>query len=247
MILKVNIALFLLILLSCNDLLGQMINVDSFFIRTSKEKAINMYFDYMDDQLSVFNGWEYKDYDRFIEGDQFFLTNEAVEGSVTYDGVTYPNLQIRYDIANDVVVLRHPSQSGYISDVQIPGNRISSFSILEHDFIRIESDSITDTNLSSGFYDLIHDSEYKVLAKRIKSLVESAGISNVEKEFIYKERFYVFKDGEYYPIRGRRSFLKIFPERKKEIRRFMRRNNLRFSEDKEKAIKGASHYYDQLN
>ena len=247
MIPKFSLLLLFIIIFLNNKGTTQIVAADSFSIQTLKEKAVEKYYNYMKSQLKVLNGWEYKDYHRLITGDQFFLTDEPVNGSVLYDGILYPDLQLRYDIVNDVVVIRHPSQEGYISDVQIPGDKISRFTIPEHNFIRINSDSLSETNIPTGFYDQIYNGTVQVLVKRMKRLVESAGSSEIQKEFVYKERFYIYRNNEYHQIRGRRSFLKLFPERKKEIKRFLKKNNLRFNYDKEKAILKATQYFDQLN
>ena len=49
----------------------------------------------------MYNGQEYTGRDRKTAGNQFFLSEEFKEGSVTFEGHNYEDLLLNYDAFND--------------------------------------------------------------------------------------------------------------------------------------------------
>ena len=54
-------------------------------------------------------------------------------------------------------------------------------------------------------------------------------------------------DGVYYPVSSKRSVLKLFASKKKELKRMIKQSGLNYRENPERAIVVITGYYDELN
>jgi hypothetical protein len=165
------------------------------------------------------------------------------EGSVMYDGILYPNVQLLYDIVLEEVVVEHFNK---YYKIILPKQRVTHFSLLNHTFQWINTDSLQKPVLSTGFYENLYEGKVKLLAKRTKIMEESIDAGRVEKEFIQINRFFIAKDNKYYPVKNKKSVLKVFDEHKKEIRKYFRSLRINFKEDREAAIVKMTQHYDKI-
>ena len=57
------------------------------------------------DKHILLNGRIWRNQYSKVTGDQFFLTDKYIKGSVTFNGRTFDNLNLKYDIYNDELIL----------------------------------------------------------------------------------------------------------------------------------------------
>lgn len=191
----------------------------------------------------LYRGSEYVNYDLHIQGHQFFRTDEWQTGTVHAFGQTYPGVRLSYDINLDVLVLEH-SQLAYA--LQLPSQKVAWFDLLDHHFIRLQADSTTGSEIITGFYDLRYPGKTTFLVKRRKIFEKSIEDMEVKKWFELAERYFIFKNGTYHRVKRKGSFLKLFPDRKKELKKFIRKNKLHFGQHTEEAILQTAKHYDEL-
>lgn len=148
---------------------------------------------------------------------QFFGDDSWVLGEIIFRDQLFDSVYMTYDIHSDLLLIRHPTQYIYhnqpIKPVQ---EQISSFQILEHQFIRIDEQKL------NGFYDLLFSGQnLRLVVKRHKQTYVENSV-----EFEPDNRYYLHKDGNYLPLKRKSSILKIFPGNKKDIKTFINRNRL---------------------
>ncbi len=69
------------------------------------DNAIRIYADAIGDQAPHYNGVEYRRYPYFIHsGHPFFMADSLINGTITYDGVTYEDVKLQYDEVNDALI-----------------------------------------------------------------------------------------------------------------------------------------------
>jgi len=87
--------------------------------------------------------------------------------------------------------------------------------------------------VSTGYFEVIWDEgEYDLIAKRRKvNFPQGQDI-----RFFQANMFFLKRDQEVIQVRAKRHFLKVFPERKSDIKRFLRKNKLRIKNKDEAAM-----------
>jgi hypothetical protein len=168
-----------------------------------------------------------------------FFQDGWYEGTVLLeDGDLFTGLRLRYLAYGDELVVYNPNlRQLFIADKE----KVESFTIQvpwgRQEFIKLYFDGISK---GDRYFGLLYNGARKLLA--FHYIYD-------EKTQVYRDKYGRLKNSQlrlrtiyymYDPERGylklqskRRSFIRLFPENKREVRRIFRRNNLRRFDEKE--------------
>jgi hypothetical protein len=212
---------------------GQSVQSDSSFLQRSVSYAISLHSQSVGKYSHLYNGSAYVDYDISIDGHQYFISDDSEEGTVYYNGALYHDVPMLYDIRNDELIV---DEYSFPHKIRLLAEKVSYFSVRNHNFVRIVADSLTNTAIKTGFYDQLYTGQIQLLAKRIKLINEEIASGKVEAEFVEKNQYFIWKDNRYFLVKSKKSVLKILGERKKELQKGLRENKLKFRTNKEEAM-----------
>ena len=207
---------------------------------TPADKAVSYYYNFIDNQSRLYNGNEHLGYSQRITGFAYFGENNWQTGTVLYDGLVFKNVPMLFDLYKDLVIVRHFNE--YLK-IALISPKVKSFTIADHHFIRIVQDSLTNPLLKTGFYDVLYDGNLTCLARRTK-IIEETVTDHLEQEFVEKNFYYIKKNGVFKAVKSYKGLLEILKEHGKEIRRYLKKNKIKFRKNKETAIVTAVSYYD---
>ncbi|HEY2584121.1 MAG TPA: hypothetical protein VGI43_20100 [Mucilaginibacter sp.] len=214
--------------------------------KNAMNNALNFYSAALGDQSPLYNGPEYYFYDPHIKGNAYFLdANGFTAGSVYYDGVQYNGVPMLYDVYGEkIVVLLY----NHFSKFSLLNERVKSFNFLQHQFINITPDSLGDNRvITPGFYDVLYNGKSQVLVKRSKDIqTTTGGSSGSENYFNLITRYYLKKNNTYYSITSQGTLLDAFKDRKKEVQKYIKDNQIKFRKGPEEAMVKIASYYDHL-
>ena len=152
-------------------------------------------------------------------------STEMYKGRISYYGVVYDDVKLRFDQLKQRVVLLSPTENIFCLPEQ---EHIDWFEMDGHRYVHDPEDSLRFAALlcdgSTNGIRLYH-SEWKV----------RCGEKNIEDKRYQiilntKEHYtLVTSDGEAYHVKRASDIAKLFPEQKKQVRQFARQNRLSFS------------------
>ena len=152
-------------------------------------------------------------------------STEMYKGRISYYGVVYDDVKLRFDQLKQRVVLLSPTENIFCLPEQ---EHIDWFEMDGHRYVHDPEDSLRFAALlcdgSTNGIRLYH-SEWKV----------RCGEKNIEDKRYQiilntKEHYtLVTSDGETYHVKRASDIAKLFPEQKKQVRQFARQNRLSFS------------------
>ena len=203
------------------------------------DSVINIYFSKQWKELPIYNGRLFRGYEYGIEGHGFYFSSDWQIGNIQYDGIWYNNLPLRYDIYKDEVMVNHPNNIPII----LFGERVQQFHFADLHFFRLKTGIKNEP--SAVIYQLLTDGKIKLLSRRSKIIEENLENKKVEKKFIEQHRYYLVKDGKYHLVRNQKSMLNLLIDRRQEILKDLRKNNIRFKKDREKAIIHIADFYNK--
>lgn len=214
-------------------------------IKIAFEKTVSIYDEQIGTNSILFTGSNYYDHNIGVKGHQYFYDDYWEQGKVIYEGNTFDSIFMKYDIYRDLLLLEHFNNDGYLAPIQLYSKKVSSFNLLNHDFIRLEKDTLS--KIREGFYDLMYDGvNMKVLVKRRKETVHTNEINTIGEEFIQKDKYFIRKKGSFYQVKKKGSIIKVLEDRKKEIKSFIRKNNFRFKYNPDIQLVEVVKYYESL-
>jgi len=212
---------------------------------TGLRQVIANYNTAIDQQSHLYNGPEYEFYDPIIKGNAYVFDIKTFSpGNVNYNGILYNNVPMMYDINKDVIVIL---LYNHFTKISLLSTRVSEFWLLDHHFVHINSDSTGRAALTTGFYDQLYAGHNtQILVRREKSIQTTTGSNTVESFFRETKDYYVKKGANYLSFSSKGALLDIFKDKKKELRQYIKTNNIDFRENFELAITNVASYYDQL-
>jgi len=241
---KTGFFILLLFLLIClNRVAGQGSTND----KDSREKVVANTVEFINHtvgaQSGIYSGFEYQ-YERINIGDAFYGTTRFAEGTVVFDDVLYPAIPMLYDIVKDELVLQTFDKLHLYT---LESNRVSQFSFLGHDFIRIFEDSLNGAVIKTGFYQRLYDGKTKAWSRNSKTIKEFTDYEHtLKQESVEKKQWFIYKEGIYFEVDGGKSIIKVLSDKKKEILQFIKKNKIRFKNNMDKALVQIVAHYDEI-
>ena len=218
-------------------------NSDNNFSTSAVSNAVNLYYQFTDKQSRLYNGIGTYDYQPGMQGHPYFMDSTWKNGSIIYDGLSYKDVSMMYDLVRDELVILHYN---HVQKITLLSEKIREFNLQGHHFIRVEKDSQNKESLPPGFYDRLYNDHSVVLAHRSKVIEEK--ITTVVERFITShEHYYIQKNGVFHEVHSYNSLLSILKDHSKEIKQYLRKNKIRYNRNRENAIIRAVTYYDSLN
>jgi len=237
-----SLVILIIFLLCTNDLLSQPATDTSGSPAQPLKNTIDLYYRSIGDNNHLYNGSEYVSPVYRQDLSPYFKTVGMTNGYLMYDGTRYEDVPLLYDLMQQRVVTYRRDQHFRIT---LAPEKVAYFSILGHLFVRIEADSGHGSGIDAGYYDWLYDGRVRAYALRTKKLVENIVDNQPVTKMIEEEHYFIWKEGNYYSIYNKQSLLSAFKDKKKEIRKYLRKNGFRFRRDPENTMIQAADYYDR--
>ncbi|HVM87431.1 MAG TPA: hypothetical protein VMT76_04535 [Puia sp.] len=209
----------------------------------ASKAAVTFYRKYIDENIGLNNGSEYVAYDFRIKGHPYFESGTLQKGNVMYCGTLYDEIDMAYDIVEDALIILKNDDNVRI---RLAKEKIDSFLWLDHFFVRLVQDSNNKTSVPTGFYDRLYNGQIKLYARRKKIIMEKIEGNENERWFQENDAYIIHKDKSYYPVQKESDLFNLLNDKKKEIKKYLRKNKIKFRKEKETAILAAIVYYDKL-
>ncbi len=174
------------------------------------------------------NGWKYFPDHFNAKGNPYFNQLNWTDGEITTAGSeTFDKLELQYNIQMDEVVLKQTLNDGSTAFVMLNKDFIDAFTIGEHQFVKVQK-VIPESDLQ-GFVEIIYAGEIQFFTKHQKSFVRNFS-ADTPYGSISKQNStnYLLLEGVLIKVQTKKALLNIFPEHKKEIRKFMKVNKIRY-------------------
>jgi len=210
----------------------------------SKETAypIAMYKEATSQSQNLYNGRQYYVYDNRSEEHQFFEFRKWHNGVLMYDGQRFDSIPMLYDIFKDEVVIKHFNGD----HILLQSEKIDYFFVDNHTFERLEAGKDINEQMRTGFYDVLYDGKTRTIVRRVKSRQEKIVDKMVIALYPQKNSFFVRKDDRYHSVSSKKSAFNLFPEYKKELRKVLKDQKIKFRKNREVAIVTIVETYDKL-
>jgi len=190
----------------------------------------------------LYNGPEYLDYSNTVKlGFPYFDSKNYQVGSLVFDSIFYPGLQLRLDLVNDYLMILHPLS--FVS-MQLRNETISAFTIGSHQFFHLGTDS--GSAIKNGFYERVYNGNTSVYVKHRKVLEDRNKSDDIYQEAVLVDTYFVLKNNEFYQVKSMKGLLAIFKGKEKTIQQHLRQQKIRFKKNNQLAIVQSATFYDQL-
>ena len=183
-----------------------------------KQDAIN-------DNQMLYNGRIWRNLFPLVKENQFLFSKEFLPASVSMRGKTFSYVRIKYDIFTDEIIIPF-APAGML---QLNKQMVDSFSLIfqnkNYHFVRIPDGN---SALPGGYYNVVYKGKTTLYARYIKKIEKLADKDEFDK-FYQINRIYIIHADNVFNIPGRKDLFRVLNVQKKEVRQFMRENNIKIS------------------
>lgn len=223
---------------------GQAASADS----VNLQQTISHFYKAIGEESRLYNGHEHPPYDPQIKNSALFPYDAKTwaPGDINYDDVVYRNVPMMYDAYKDAVIVLLYNKFSMLS---LLSDRVHDFTFSNHRFIRLDADQISDNQLglTTGFYEQLYAGKIEVLAKRSKTIQTTVNTTAAPETYFYEKNDYYMKKGDaYYKIGSKGSVLKLLKDKKSELQKYIKQNNINYGDNPEDAMAKIASYYDHL-
>jgi len=212
--------------------------------RVALQQATDLYFRSVAEGAFLNYGNEVIEYQNKSVSHPFYSQDRFVYGTVNGFGVTYNDIPVKYDIVHDKLIVLDFNK---IFKVEQVSERIDSFNILDHEFVRLTADSMNKSGIETGFYESLYMGKTVALfAKRKK--IASELIKEGHSDLNFKERNYYFirREDTFYEVSDKGSVMNALKDKKKELESFLKKNKIKFNKNREYAMTMLAEHYESL-
>lgn len=169
----------------------------------------------------------------------YHISPDFTDAEVCFNHKEYTGRKMRYDTNKDHFLVMTPSNHSIILDsrkvqwVKLHGRKV------------INHTPPANAKFKAGFYFLFHNGKQLTLLGKERQIYRELP-SKIEYTFDTSMRYYALYNGEYYPVKNKKSFTRLLPKYKKQIARFCKTNRLDFRENREYSLTTLGAFCDEL-
>ena len=165
----------------------------------------------------------------------YWLFDEFFPGDVVYNGLLYKGVPVRYDAYLKRLVVNTPVKR---SNVYVPMHLVEKFTLGGTEFSRRNGEIMA----------ILFSSPRMELVEQVNIVLKEEFYENskVMYDFNRDVKYYVLRGGKTYEVDKLNTVLKLFPGRKKALKRYAKEKSLNFKLHRQSALITIMKYADEL-
>lgn len=191
------------------------------------------------------NGWKYFPEHFNAKGDPYFNDLGWEKGSVETPMEKFDDLLLRYNIQMDELVLQKTLKDGKPAFVMLNPDFVKSFDIASYHFVNAGKEKLHPD--LDGYVEVIYSGRLKFLARHSKMFVANYSVNSPQGSISGQNTTYYLLNGDQLnKILSKRSLFRLFPEKKKQIRKFLKKEKIRFKRANRRQQAELMKYLDEI-
>lgn len=159
---------------------------------------------------AIFRGPVVEAYPHYVRGTAYLNSSEFQKEMVVYNRKLYYNVKLNLDVFRDIVCVMVPEST---IEMVLDSPLVENFTLNGKEFVNASEVE----GLERDFYEKLYGGGNMLLKETVKKY-HRKDRGNVE--FYPIVRYFLVKDGKAVRVKGMKAFRKLYPEKKKALRRY---------------------------
>lgn len=212
--------------------------------KTEIDSRITSYLNTAGNQAIIYTGREEVKYPTYVLNHPYLDTNEFRIGTLSFDGIIYPNVKMRLNLHTDELAVFSYNN---LFSVVLPSERVD-FATIDSLYIYYADPQKETLPFPKGYHVRIFKGKYEVWKRETMFMESKIKDMILEYSFTKKRKFYIYKDGVYHTVGSKNSVLKLFdPGKKRDLKKHIKQHKLNFKKSPDEAIVSVVNYYEYLS
>ncbi|HLT54117.1 MAG TPA: hypothetical protein VKZ97_09505 [Flavobacteriaceae bacterium] len=178
------------------------------------------------ENTGLYNGKVYKDrYRSFPDNHRYFESHDFIIGDVEYNGQHYYQIGLKYNLHEDVLVVRPKGSKSFVN-LQLISDKITSFKLNNTTFINTDKTVTTNTTGYRGFMALSYSGEQlNLFVKHTKTVRDKYVGKKIEYIFNAENHYFLHYNQELIELKNKKQIRKLFPSLVNDINTHYKNNS----------------------
>lgn len=191
------------------------------------------------DTINLINGKVWVPKINIAKHNTFFLQNLNQKGNLKINETWFKNSVFGYDLYSNELVVNIKSSKNAKRYIVLNKDILNAFELRSNELVYhfVRGNNLHQALSPYQYYQLTHtpDPNLKyVVLQTLKRKLTSSGTSDYK--FVPANKLFIIKGDQLIPIGGKKDLLSIFPDKKKEVKDFIRSKNIKISSKYPQAI-----------
>ncbi|MCF8235100.1 MAG: hypothetical protein K9H13_04810 [Bacteroidales bacterium] len=195
--------------------------------------------------IKLLNGEMYMPANTNAEGFPFLLQDEFIKGDLSIKDVFYRNVLIKYDLVADRIILHQNTIEGKPVTLLLNSAFVDSVYLGKLKFVNTKELIGKDT--LKNFMEVIYDNGFKLVSTHEKSFIGT--YNNLTPNGSFSDAnttYYILQNNQLSKISNKRDLFRYFESNKKEIKKFLRGNDIKFRKATNRELKQLMNFCNKL-
>lgn len=164
-------------------------------------------------------------------GQQLFLKDLELNGSLQFRGQQFKNIKFFYDISREEIITSIISESNTMCNIVLNPDFLEGFTVIKNQQIYnfLRGDFIHEDLTPTNYYQFFKSASITYIIKHKSLRVLNSTSGSRKFNYIDNTKLYAIKNNELSSISNKMDLLSYFPQMKKEMKQYLRSNKLRIS------------------
>ena len=208
-------------------LFGLLLSINSIHSQSTKEIEIYNWFDKSigKNNLDINNGVLHTNPYSTIDGSTIYFKEDKFEkGILAFEGQTYYDTSLKYDVYRDILIL-NPHNASELIGISLVKEKVDSFSLYNRNFVKLNKEQYNLPSLTTGYYEVGENtSDFTFYIKHSKVINKTVREDGIFYHFKSKSNYFLAYKKTLYVADSKSDIIKIFPNKKKYINEFYEMN-----------------------
>ena len=213
---------------------------DSTIYEESMARIRQVYLSEMGDNAQIYHGAEYIRNGQRAIGFPYYMSDNMLTGSISYQGVLYSDVSFFYNLVSDNLIINNYAHNALII---LSPLKADSFIVSNHFFLMLAADKSNGLT-RDGYYEELYPGEPGLFVKREKRLENGSG--SQDTKYIQYDSYFVRLKNEFHSIEGKNALLDLLKDQEVPLKKYIRSNKLNFKKNLEYSLVSSIIYYSRL-
>ncbi|MCD4696583.1 MAG: hypothetical protein K8S16_10125 [Bacteroidales bacterium] len=178
-------------------------------------------------------------------GHPYFNSNDWANGMLFIAGNLFPDVVLKYDIEQDVFVLKNKNRKGGNQYISLQKGLVDTVEIEGHLFIN--SALILPESRNLGYVELIFRGDFLFFIKYVKQYKKVYSDTKPYGEYTRQQSVhYIYQDGRIDKLPTKKAFISHFAEHKKAIKKYFKKNKIKYNNASPRQVRKLLTYCNDL-
>lgn len=159
---------------------------------------------------AIFRGPVVEAYPHYVRGTAYLNSSEFQKEMVVYNRKLYYNVKLNLDVFRDIVCVMVPEST---IEMVLDSPLVESFTLNGKEFVNASGVE----GLERSFYEKLYGGGNMLLKETVKKYHR---VDKGNVEFYSTVKYFLVKDGKAARVKGMKAFKKLYPEKKKVLRKY---------------------------